>query len=74
MMLVDVLFIPKMDIKYKQGGINMAKMRKCEFIMYAYFPEDMHPEDILDQAEGRFGKNQGNEIILMRECGLVERK
>lgn len=52
----------------------MAKMRKCEFIMYAYFPEDMHPEDMLEQAEGRFGKSQGNEIILMRECGVVERK
>lgn len=52
----------------------MAKMKKYRFIMFAYFPEDMHPEDILDQAEGRFGKSQGNEIISMKDFGVVERK
>lgn len=52
----------------------MAKMQKYRFIMFAYFPEDMHPEDILRQAEERFGKSQGNEIISMKDFGVVERK
>ncbi len=52
----------------------MTKMQKYRFIMFAYFPEDMHPEDILELAEERFGKSQGNEIISMKEFGVVERE
>ena len=52
----------------------MTKMQKYRFIMFAYFPEDMHSEDILDQAEQRFGKSQGNEIIDIKYCRVIERR
>ncbi len=52
----------------------MAKMQKYRFTLFAYFPEDMHPEDVKDQAEGRFGKYQGNEIIDIKYCRVIERK
>jgi len=52
----------------------MTKMRKYQIIMFAYFPEDMHPDDIEEQADGRFGKSQGNEITSMKDLGAVERK
>lgn len=48
------------------------KKQKCRFILFAYFPEDMHPEDILEQAEERFGKSIGNKIIAMKDFGVVE--
>lgn len=52
----------------------MTKMQKYRFILFAYFPEGTSPDDILDQAEQRFGKCQGNEIISMKDFGVVERK
>lgn len=52
----------------------MIKMQQYRFIMFAYFPEDMSPHDILVQAEERFGKSQGNEIISMKDFGVVERE
>lgn len=52
----------------------MAKMRKYQIIMFAYFPDGMHPEDIEELADGRFGKCQGNDITSMKDLGAVERK
>ncbi len=52
----------------------MAEMQKYRFILMAYFPEDMNPKEILKQAEERFGKSQGNEIISMKDFGVVDRR
>jgi len=52
----------------------MTKMQKYRFMLFAYFPEDMHPEDVLEQAEGRFGKGIGNKIISMKDCGVADKK
>lgn len=51
----------------------MVKQQKYRFMLFAYFDVGMTPEDILKDAEGRFGEDKGNEIISLKDFGVVDK-
>lgn len=51
----------------------MVKMKKYRFVLFAYFSKNMTPDEILLCAEENIGKHKGNEIISMKDYGVVER-
>lgn len=51
----------------------VIKEQKYRFMLFAYFDEGMSPEEILKDAERRFGTCKSNEIISLKDFGVVDR-